>query len=57
MSYITLKGLWCDIVLNVHAETQDKDNVIKDIFYFPRYHMNILLGDLNAKVGREGGYF
>jgi hypothetical protein len=35
---------------------------LKDIFYeelehtvnkFPRYHMKILLGDLNAKVGRE----
>jgi hypothetical protein len=22
---------------------------------FLRYHMNILLGDFNAKVGREGG--
>jgi hypothetical protein len=35
---------------------------VKDSFYeelerifnkFPKYHMNILLGDLNAKVGRE----
>jgi exonuclease III len=23
MSYITLRGLWCDIVLNVHAPTED----------------------------------
>jgi hypothetical protein len=63
MSYITLKGRWCDIiVLNVHAQTEDKDD-IKDSFYeelehvfdqFPRYHMKILLGDFNAKVGREG---
>jgi hypothetical protein len=53
MLYITLKGHWCDvIVLNVHAPTDDKDNVIKDNFYkeleqvfdqFPRYHMKILL--------------
>jgi hypothetical protein len=34
MSYITLKCRWCDvIVLNVHASTEDKDDVIKDSFY------------------------
>jgi exonuclease III len=63
MSYITLKDRWCDtIVLNVHAPTEDKDDVIKDSFYaeleqvfdqFPRYHMKILMEDFNAKVGRE----
>jgi hypothetical protein len=63
MSYITLKGRWCDIIiLNVHAPTEDKNDVIKDSFYkeleevfdqFPRYHMKILLWDFNAKVGRE----
>jgi exonuclease III len=46
----------------VHAKTEDKDNDIKDSFYkeleqvfdqFPRYRMKILLGDFNAKVGRE----
>jgi hypothetical protein len=51
MQYITLKGLWCYmIVLNVHASTEDKDDVIKDNFYeelehvfnqFPRYIMKI----------------
>jgi hypothetical protein len=60
MSYITLKGRWCDIVLNVHAPTEDKD-AIKNSFYegleqvfdqFPRYHMKSLLGDFNVKVGR-----
>jgi exonuclease III len=63
MSYINLKGRWCDIiVLNVHAPTEDKDDDIKDSFYeeiedvfdqFPTYHMKILLGDFNAKVGRK----
>jgi hypothetical protein len=34
MSYITLKGRWCDIiVLSVHAPTEDKDDVTKDSFY------------------------
>jgi hypothetical protein len=45
----------------VHAPTEDKDDVTMDSFYeeleqvfyqFPRYHMKILLGDFNAKVGR-----
>jgi hypothetical protein len=36
MSYITLKGCWCDIVLNVHVPTEDKDDVIKDSFYEER---------------------
>jgi hypothetical protein len=62
ISYITLKGRWYDIVLNVQAPTEDKDD-IKDSFYeeleqvfdqFPRYHMKILLGDFNAKLGRVG---
>jgi exonuclease III len=62
-SYIILKGRWCDIiVLNVRAPTEDKDDVTKDSFYeqleevfdqFPRYHMEILMGDFNAKVVRE----
>jgi hypothetical protein len=63
MSYIILKGWWCDIiVLNVHALTEAKDDVIKDSSYkeleqvfdqFPRYHTKIMLGDFNEKVGRE----
>jgi endonuclease/exonuclease/phosphatase family metal-dependent hydrolase len=45
----------------VHAPTEDKDD-IKNSFYkelqhvfhqFFKYHMKILLGDFNAKVGRE----
>jgi hypothetical protein len=63
MSYITLNGRWCDIiVLNIHAPNEDKDNDIKDSFYeeleqvfdqFLRYHMKILLRYFSAKVGRE----
>jgi hypothetical protein len=34
MSYVTLKSRWCDIiVVNVHAPTEDKDDVIKESFY------------------------
>jgi hypothetical protein len=31
MLYITQKGRWCDIVLNAHAQTEDKYD-IKDSF-------------------------
>ena len=63
VSYIVLRGRWCNIiVLNVHSPSEDKCDYSKDSFYeeleqvfdhFPRYHMKILLGDFNAKVGRE----
>jgi hypothetical protein len=63
MSYIILSSRWCHIiVLNVHAPTEDKTDDVKDSFYeelesvfnkFPKYHMKALLGDFNAKVGRE----
>jgi hypothetical protein len=63
MSYIILRGRWCNIVvLNVHAPCEDKSYDVTDSFYeelgrvfhqFPRYDMKILLGDFNAKVGRK----
>jgi hypothetical protein len=66
ISYIILRGRWCNIiVLNVHAPTEDKTDDVKDSFYvelecvfdkFPKYHMQILLGDFNAGV-RQGRYF
>jgi hypothetical protein len=46
----------------VHAPCEDKSDDVKDSFYeelacvfdqFPRYDVKILLGDFNAKVGRE----
>jgi exonuclease III len=63
MSYIILRGRWYNIiVLNVHAPTEDKIDDIKDRLYeeleqvfdkLPKYHMKILFGDFNAKVGRK----
>jgi hypothetical protein len=53
MSYIILIGRWVHIiVLNVHAQTEDKTDDVKDSFYeelerifnkFPTYHMKISL--------------
>jgi hypothetical protein len=63
MSYIVLRGCWCNIiVLNAHAPTEEKSDDSKHSFYeeleqvfdhFPKYHMKILLGDFNAKLGKE----
>jgi hypothetical protein len=48
MSYVTLRGSWCDIVLNVRAPTEDKMSDMKNSFYvelgrvvdnFPKYHI------------------
>jgi hypothetical protein len=60
MSYIILRDRWCVIiVLNVGAPTEDKIDDMKARFYeelehvFPKYYTQILLGDFNAKAGRE----
>jgi hypothetical protein len=31
--YVTLRGCWCDMVLNVHVSTEDYSDDIKDSFY------------------------
>ena len=51
MSYIVLRGRWCNIiVLNVHAPSEEKSDESKDSFYeeleqvfyhFPKYHMTL----------------
>jgi len=66
VSYVVLRGRWCNIiVLNVHAPSEDKSDEEKDGFYkeleqvfyhFLKYHMKILLGDFNTKVGKENAY-
>ena len=59
LSYIVLRGRWRNIILvNVHAPSEEKSEESKDSFYevfdhFPKYNMKILLGDFNAKVGRD----
>jgi len=63
MLYIVLKRCcFSIIVLNVHAPGEEKNYDSKGSFYeeleqvfyhFPHYHVKILLGDFNAKMGRE----
>jgi len=62
VSYITLRGRWSDIILNVHASTEGISDEMKDSFYeeservfneFPMYHVNILLRDFSAKAEKQ----
>jgi hypothetical protein len=39
MSYIILRGHWCDIVLSVHAPTEDKIYDMEDRFYEELEHV------------------
>jgi hypothetical protein len=49
----------------MHSSAADKGDDMKDCFYeelecvfnqFPLYHMQILLGDFNTRIGREGTF-
>jgi hypothetical protein len=63
MLHNVLRGRWCDIIfLNVQASMEDKSDDKKHSFceelgrvvdQFIKYHMNMLLEDLNAEVGNE----
>ncbi|KAL4103878.1 hypothetical protein QTP88_019213 [Uroleucon formosanum] len=63
MSVLTIEAQWFDIsFVNVHAPTEDKSQDEKEAFYeqlesalnlIPSNRIQIVLGDLNAKLGKE----
>jgi hypothetical protein len=59
MLHVIPRGRWCDIVvMNIHARTEHDigsfyEELERAFDKFPKYHTNILLGDFNAKVGKE----
>jgi hypothetical protein len=63
MSYIILRGRWCDIIdLNVHAPKEDKiDDMMGKLYEglqsvfdkFTKYNMKIFLGEFKTRVGKE----
>ncbi|KAE9537576.1 hypothetical protein AGLY_006599 [Aphis glycines] len=66
MCYIRIAGKIFDlIIINCYAPTEEKDEDIKDKFYeqlerlydtLPLHCIKIVVGDMNAKVGREHTY-
>lgn len=66
MSCLRIRGKFFNIsLINVHAPTEDKEDEEKDEFYdeleraydsCPRSDIKIVIGDLNAKIGREDIY-
>ncbi|EFN64073.1 Craniofacial development protein 2, partial [Camponotus floridanus] len=63
LGLLVVQGRWYKIaIINGHAPTEDKDDEIKDGFYeelerlvdqLPNDYMKIVLGDFNAKIGKE----
>ena len=63
ISLIRLRGKYQKItVINIHAPTEEKEIEIKDQFYseldriyerIAKYDLKIIIGDTNAKLGRE----
>ncbi|RNL66056.1 hypothetical protein D7I40_24495, partial [Citrobacter sp. MH181794] len=63
---LRIKGRFQNLsIVNAHAPTEDKEELVKDQFYqtleriydaLPNYDIKMVLGDLNAKVGRETIY-
>lgn len=61
--WIRLRGKYRKItIINCHAPAEDKDMEVKNDFYeqireimdqLPKYDIKIILGDFNAKIGRE----
>jgi hypothetical protein len=55
VSSLTIKGRWCDTVVNVRAPSEDSfyKEIERLLHQFPVHHIKILLGNFNSKVGRE----
>jgi exonuclease III len=63
---LRLKGKYYNIkIINIHAPTEEKDEDTKERFYaelqqikekVPKHDLLIILGDYNAKFGRERAY-
>ncbi|VVC46374.1 Endonuclease/exonuclease/phosphatase [Cinara cedri] len=63
ISLLTIKTYWCNLtIISVHAPTEEKTQEEKDDFYdeltnvvdgIPNNRIVVILGDLNAKVGKE----
>lgn len=63
---IRIRGLFSNLsIISAHAPTEEKNDDVKDAFYddletllnsCPRHDIKIILGDLNAKIGKEAEF-
>ena len=53
-------------IINTHAQTEDKSDTVKDAFYdglrnlygaCPKHDVKLIIGDLNAQIGKEAIYY
>ncbi|KAL4084269.1 hypothetical protein QTP88_028094 [Uroleucon formosanum] len=66
ISVLTIRAQWFDVsLISVHAPTEDNPQEGKETFYddlestintLPNNNIQILLGDLNAKIGKETAF-
>jgi endonuclease/exonuclease/phosphatase family metal-dependent hydrolase len=62
---LRLKGKYNITIINIHAPTEEKDEDTKERFFaelqqiqgkVPKHDLLLILGDYNAKIGRERDY-
>jgi hypothetical protein len=67
MCWLRIRGKFCNYsTINAHAPTEDKSDIEKDAFYdglrnlydaCPNHDVNLIIGDLNAQIGKEAIYY
>jgi exonuclease III len=67
MCWLRITGKFFDYsIINAYAPMEDKSDIEKDVFYdelrnlydtCPKYDVKLIIGDLNAKIGKEPIYY
>ena len=67
MCWLRIKGKFFNYsIINAHAPTEDKFDIEKDAFYdelrnlydaCPKHDVKLIIGDLNAQIGKETIYY
>ena len=67
MCWLRIKGKFFNYsIINAHAPTEDKSDIEKDAFYdelrnlydaCPKHDVKLIIGDLNAQIGKETIYY
>ena len=67
MCWLRIKGKFFNYsIINAHAPTDDKPDIEKDVFYdelrnlydvCPKHDVKLIIGDLNAQIGKETIYY